>query len=82
MSASYKVPIPHTNQMIVGLSSFNGLSRIVMTPKANRMAYVKAPKSESAAEVDIDGRDITMYADFYKQLSYWDPEYVYVNQLS
>lgn len=82
MMASYKVPIPHTNQMIVGLSSWNGLSRIVMTPKANRMAYVKAPKSESAAEVDIDGRDITLYADFYKQLSYWDPEYVYCNQLN
>lgn len=81
MMSSYVYPVPHSNLVIVGLPSMSGSNRVILTPEENRFARVKAPKSEAAAEVSIDGRDITLFADFWKQLSYWDPEYVYTNQL-
>jgi len=79
MTAVYRVQIPFTNLTLVGLPSMSGKKRLVMTPSENRLCRVKRPASEAAAEMYVNGREITLFSDHWKAVSYWDPAYMFVN---
>jgi hypothetical protein len=81
-SASSMVKIPLTNLTLVGDVAMAGSQRFMMTPKFNRYNRIKKPQSETNFNIDISGRTLTPFADFWRQLSYWDPAYMYVNQLT
>jgi hypothetical protein len=76
------VDIPQTNLRLVGDSAMQGEDRLIMTPDWNRYNLIKNPNSESNFGIDISGRVLTPYADFWRQLSYWDGSYMFVNELS
>ncbi len=78
----YRVDIPFTNLTLVGLPSMSGSKRLVMTPAENRLCRVKRPNSEATCEIEFVGREGTLWSDFWKAVSYWDPEYMYVNQVA
>lgn len=78
-----KFPLPFSNLTIVGLPSMSGSNRVIMTPKENRMGYIKRPNAAKAAQLFETGpRELLAFCDFWKQVSYWDPAYMYVNQLA
>lgn len=80
---AYKFKLPYHNLVIVGLPSMNGSNRIIMTPPINRYCRIKRPNSEASAELYMSGpREIVAFSDFHKQVSYKDPQYMYVNQLT
>lgn len=81
-NAASMVKIPLTNLTLVGDVAMAGSQRFMMTPKFNRYNRIKKPQSETNFNIDISGRTLTPFADFWRQLSYWDPAYMYVNQLT
>lgn len=76
------VRVPYSNLFIVGVNSMIGRNRVVMTFAENRYSQIKRKNSEQIFGIDISGRSLTLYADFWKQTSYWIPQYVFVNQLT
>jgi hypothetical protein len=82
-TAAYRYTLPYHNLEVVGLPSMTGSSRVILTPPQNRDGYIKAPNSEQVAQLYPTGpRELLAFCDFYKQVSYWDPQYMYVNQLA
>src|SRR5574343_834303 len=77
-TAAYSYPLPYHNLIVIGLPSMSGSSRVILTPPQNRDGYVKAPNSEMVAQLYPTGpRELLAFCDFHKQVSYWDPQYVY-----
>lgn len=76
------VSIPLSRLKLVGDVAMAGSQRFIMTPKWNRYNRIKKPASELNFNIDISGRTLTPFADFWRQLSYWDPAYMFVNQLT
>jgi hypothetical protein len=82
-TAPTKFMLPFANIEVIGLPSMNGQNRVIMTPAVNRNGYIKRPTSSKVAELYQSGpRELLAFADFHKQVSFWDPAYMFVNQLA
>lgn len=76
------LPMVDTNIMVVGLPSMGSSDRVFMTPKENRAAFNKKPKSASMLEIESVDRSIKIFGDIWKGIGFWYPEYVFCNQLA
>jgi hypothetical protein len=80
MKTPIMIDLPFSRLKAVGLPSMIGKDRIFMTPSANRAAFIKKPKSEAGPHVQEKDREVQIFADFWKGVGFWHPEYVYTSQ--
>jgi hypothetical protein len=82
------VTVQNSSVKIVGLPSMigddvagTGDAKLFAAPTFNKYGFIKRPKSETMFEVTqgTNARQVFMYADYWKAVGFWMPEYIYTN---
>lgn len=75
------VTIIDTNVAIRGLNSHVGSNKIWATPAWNRECGIKGPENENVMAIENVDRQVKFYTDFFKGIGFWQPEYIYQNDV-
>ena len=70
-----------TNMTVRGFASHSGSGKIWTTIQGNAVLGVKKPANEGIFRVENVDRLVKAFTDFYKGIGFWQPEYIYTNDV-
>lgn len=70
-----------TNLAVEGFRSHEGSTKVWTTIKGNAVLGIKNPANERVFKVEEAKRMVSIYTDFWKGIGFWQPEYIYTNDV-
>jgi hypothetical protein len=70
-----------TNLKVEGFRSHEGSNKIWTTIKGNAQLGLKKIANEQVFKVEESKRQVSIYTDFWKGIGFWQPEYIFTNDV-
>lgn len=73
--------VEDTELVVKGYRSHQGSTKIWTTIKGNAVMGLKHSGNENTFEIEKSKRTVSLYTDFWKGIGFWQPEYIYTNDV-